>query len=194
MKLDPKQKRIALIGAAIVVVLYIFLRGAGAKQPAPQAAPIAPQSGMQPTDLSPLTSLLQAVVTGLADSQQALAGITQNQISAVLPQLQALGAQSWLACLPAGGAKPDAMCIKAKGGVNVAGLPDVSGVKTGDVFNYIAPYSACKKVDLSYDLTCVGNLIAGQPNFNTALISTAPGSYAAATRSFAPANRAPLVR
>jgi len=178
MKLDAKQKKLLLFGgAALLLLLFVYLRAQSAKaQTAPIVLPAAeqPQAQAAPVDLSPVTFLLQAIGAGITDSQQALASVTQNQVVQSKIDLASVGAASWLACLPVGGGKPDAMCIKNKGGVNIPGLPDVSGVKTGDVFNYVSPYSQCKRADGSYDLQCVGFLITGQPSLTVAQTNRAP--------------------
>jgi hypothetical protein len=181
--MDAKQKRMLLIGGAVVVLLFVLLRSSSKAAPAP--VPITPPAPapQQSSGSSDMSGLLQAVVAGLNDQATALAKIGQNQIAAVLPNFQALGAESWLSCLPAGGNRPDAACIKAKGGVGLPGL-NVSNVKTQVILGqeYTGPYASCKKTDQSYDLQCVGYLLAGSPPFNSVglsagtAISTGAGS------------------
>lgn len=172
MQLDKKQQKLLLFGAiAFVLVFFILARLQGAKQPAPTITAAAPASNF---DLSPLTGYLQSVAAGLADSQTAIASISQNQVVQSAIDLTKLGAESWLSCLPAGGGRPDAACIKAKGGVVVPGAQAVSDVKTQQILDakYTGPYAECKRSDGSYDLQCVGWLIAGKPSLNVATKNT----------------------
>lgn len=176
MKLDDKQKKLLLFGGAAVVLLFFVLAKAqAAKQTAAPTYSLPSSYGQASpsVDLSPLTGFLQTIAAGLADTQTAVASISQNQVTQSSIDLTALGAASWLSCLPVGGGRPDAACIKAKGGVGIVGQPSVSNVKTQKILDtaYTGPYAQCKKADGSYDLQCVGFLIAGQPTLKVATSS-----------------------
>lgn len=168
--MDAKQKRYLLIGgAAFVVILYLYLRAKGAA--AATAQPVYPSisgPGNGSTGGS-IGNPFQAVIDALNQSNQGLASISANQVLSLGTNFSLLGAESWLSCIPKGGGRPDAMCIKSKGGIFAPGGQDVSNIKTQHILDtiYTGPYAKCKKADGSYDLTCVGDLIAGIPVIST---------------------------
>ena len=176
--MDAKQKKIMLIvGAVVILLVFVFLRSQGARSQSdvnPRAMAL-PQSGSSSVDFSPLAGPFQLVVDAINESQAGLAKIAENQVTEIIQDFSGLGAASWLSCLPAGGGRPDAACIKAKGSVIAPGGQNVSGVKTQRILSseYTGPYASCRRGDGSYDLACVGYLIAGQPSFNTLAVESA---------------------
>jgi hypothetical protein len=160
--MDAKQKKYLFIGGGVLLVLiylYVRAKGAAASQTAQAVYPNISGPG---TDLSS-SSPFQDVIHALNQSEQGLAAINANQILSLGSNFSLLGAESWLSCIPPAGGRPDAMCIKAKGGVFGPGGQNVSNVKTQHILDtiYTGPYAKCKKADGSYDLTCVGALISG---------------------------------